>query len=114
MYFGKRLMSLEENKRLVGQYFEAFEAGQAEAYDQLLGPDFYVRGLHVPRGELPAERGPEVLCACCGREELPDEPIGNPSTLTNWLRKRGICGIGRRCGNTWAPLAVPEMADRFA
>jgi steroid delta-isomerase-like uncharacterized protein len=53
-------MSLEENKRLVRQYFEAFEAGQAEAYDHLLGPDFYVRGLHDPKGELPPERGPQA------------------------------------------------------
>ena len=54
---------MEENKKLVQQYFEAFITGNTDIFDEIMSPDFYVRGLHVKDMPPAEQRGPESFKA---------------------------------------------------
>src|SRR5512134_635868 len=52
-------MTLEDNKRLVQQYFEAFNTGNVEILDKILDARFHMRTLHEQSEDVAGrERGP--------------------------------------------------------
>jgi steroid delta-isomerase-like uncharacterized protein len=68
---------MEDNKKLVHQYFEAFSTGNVGIFDEIMSSDFYVSGLHqkdVPPAE---QRGPKSFkeATAAWRISFPDGQV---------------------------------------
>lgn len=69
---------MKDNKELIRLYFEAFSSGNVEILDEILSPDFHVRGLHMKaEGIAENQRGPKFFkqAITASRDSFPDGHI---------------------------------------